>query len=54
MDFGFTREQEAFRKEVGDWLDKEPTLELRQGMEGWAFTSISDAGSVPTERFGQP
>ena len=48
MDFRFTEEQEAFRKEVRRWLEQELTPEIRQDMELLSWVRASDEG--PTSR----
>jgi len=42
MDFRFTEEEEAFRKEVRGWMKKEITPELRQDMEGLSWIRAND------------
>ena len=48
MDFRFTEEQEAFRKEVRRWLEQELTPEIREDMELLSWVRASDEG--PTSR----
>lgn len=44
MDFRFTEKEEAFRKEVREWLKQELTPELRQDMEALSWTRVGDKG----------
>jgi len=50
MDFHFTDEQEAFRKEVREWLKRELTPELQQNMEPLSWIRIGDEGLTPQLR----
>ena len=50
MDFRFTEEEEAFRKEVRGWMKKEITPELRQDMEGLSWIRASDEVNTPRMR----
>lgn len=47
MDFRFTEEQEALRKEVRRFLEVELTPELRSELEDWAFVRVPDGGLGP-------
>lgn len=50
MDFGLTPQEQAYRKEVSDWLDKELTPELKREFRNWSWTRVPRHGITPAVR----
>jgi len=44
MEFEFTQEEEALRKEVESWLKQELTSELKTELEGWSHAVVPHGG----------
>ncbi len=50
MDFGFTPQQQAYRREVSDWLDRDLPPELKKEFENWSWTRLPRYSMPPEVR----